>query len=253
MRNANANVTRAAHEIAHGEKLAAEDPELVWGWGTPAGRIRAERRASLIAQGAALGPGRRALEIGCGTGLFTEHFASSGVQLLAVDISEPLIRRAQARGLPADRVRFLCRPFEECDVEGPFDAIVGSSVLHHLDLERSVQKIFALLHPGGVFSFAEPNMLNPQIFIQKNVPLLKHRLGDSPDETALVRWSFKRLLERTGFERVTITPFDWLHPLTPGPAIPLVRRWSQRLERVPGVREFAGSLYIRAVRPPVFS
>jgi 2-polyprenyl-3-methyl-5-hydroxy-6-metoxy-1,4-benzoquinol methylase len=245
----NANVTRAAHEIAHGEKLAAEDPELVWGWGTPAGRIRAERRAALIAGGAALAPGRRALEIGCGTGLFTEHFASTGAELLAVDISEPLILRAKTRGLPADRVRFLCRRFEDCEIDGPFDAIVGSSVLHHLDLEPAVQKIFNLLRPGGICSFAEPNMLNPQIFVQKNVPVLKDWVGDSPDETAIVRWSFKRLLERAGFEQVTIQPFDWLHPRTPTAAIPFVRRLSERLEQVPGIREFAGSLHIQAVHP----
>lgn len=239
---------RAAHEIAHGEKLAAMDAEAVWGWGTPAGRIRAARRAALIAGGAMLGPRRRALEVGCGTGLFTEYFAASGADILAVDISAPLIERARARGLPAGQVRFLCRRFEECDVDGPFDAVIGSSVLHHLDIEPAVLKISSLLRPGGVFSFAEPNMLNPQVFIQKNVPALKAWLGDSPDETALVRWRFRRLLERAGFADVSIEPFDWLHPATPPAAIPLVRSLGSALERVPGVRELAGSLYIRAVR-----
>lgn len=243
------NASRAAHEIAHGEKLAEADPELVWGWGTPAGQIRAVRRAALIADGAGLAPGRRALEVGCGTGLFTEHFAATGADVIAVDISEPLIHRARSRDLPPGRVRFLCRRFEDCDVEGPFDAVIGSSVLHHLDLERSVEKIFMLLRPGGVFSFAEPNMLNPQIFIQKNVPVLKSWLGDSPDETALVRWRFRRLLERVGFAGVAIRPFDWLHPATPPAAIPFARRLSRQLERMPGIREFAGSLYIKATRP----
>ena len=246
---AEVDTTRAAHEIAHGEKLAESDPELVWGWGTPAGRVRAARRAALIAQGAGLGPGRRALEVGCGTGLFTEHFAATGAEIVAVDISEPLIRLARERGLPA-AVRFVCRRFEDCDVDGPFDAVIGSSVLHHLDLEQSVRKIYALLRPGGVFSFAEPNMLNPQIFVQKNLPVLKSWAGDSPDETALVRWRFRRLLEQTGFADVAIQPFDWLHPATPSAAIPIVRGLSRQLERIPGVREFAGSLYIRAVRPP---
>jgi 2-polyprenyl-3-methyl-5-hydroxy-6-metoxy-1,4-benzoquinol methylase len=244
-----ANRTRAAHEIAHGEKLAGADPDLVWGWGTPAGQIRAARRAALIAGGAGLGPGVRALEVGCGTGLFTRHFAETGAEVIAVDISEPLIRRARERGLPPARVTFLCRRFEDCDVNGPFDAVVGSSVLHHLDLERSVDKIYTLLRPGGAFSFAEPNMLNPQIFVQKNVPLLKSWLGDSPDETALVRWRFGRLLEDIGFIDVSVQPFDWLHPATPRPAIPFVRSLSRHLERVPLVREFAGSLHIRAVRP----
>ena len=241
--------SRAAHEIAHGEKLAAGDAEAVWGWGTPAGRIRAARRAAIIAAGAGLGPGSRALEVGCGTGLFTEHFAGTGAEIVAVDISEPLIEKARARGLPPGRVRFLCRRFEDCEVDGPFDAVIGSSVLHHLDLAKSVAKIHALLRPGGTFSFAEPNMLNPQIFVQKNVPVLKAWLGDSPDETAIVRWRFRRLLERAGFAEVSIEPFDWLHPATPASAIPFVRGLSRQLERVPLLRELAGSVYIRAVRP----
>jgi len=32
--------------------------------------------------------------------------------------------------------------------------------------------------------FTEPNMMNPQVALIKNVPSLKSRAGDSPDETA---------------------------------------------------------------------
>ena len=241
---------RVAHEIAHGKFLAESDPELIWGWGTPAGRLRAERRGQIIAAGAQLGPGRRALEIGCGTGLFTEMFAQSGAALIAVDISGALLARARARGLPEDRVQFLEKRFEECDLEAPFDAVIGSSVLHHLEIRPTLEKIYALLKPGGVLSFAEPNMLNPQIMIQKNIPWIKEKLGDSPDETAFMRWQFQALLGQIGFHRIEITPFDWLHPATPRPFIAGVRRLGQGLERIPGLREFAGSLHIRACRPP---
>src|SRR3712207_6059544 len=67
--------SRASHEIEHGKKLSMGHPEDIWGWGSPAGKLRASRRAGLIARGAGLRPGVRALEIGCGTGLFTEMFA----------------------------------------------------------------------------------------------------------------------------------------------------------------------------------
>jgi 2-polyprenyl-3-methyl-5-hydroxy-6-metoxy-1,4-benzoquinol methylase len=241
--------TRAAREIAHGRKLALGHPERTWGWGTRAGQLRAIRRAELIAGGAHLGPGVRALEIGCGTGNFTELFAKTGAHLVAVDISAELLDRARARGLPAQQVQFLDKRFEECDVDGPFGAVIGSSVLHHLDIETALGKIYELMTPGGVLSFAEPNMLNPQVFLQKNLPWLKELLGDSPDETAFVRWSFERLLYRIGFRGVRIVPFDWLHPHTPMPLIEPVRTTGRLLEQVPGVREFAGSLYIQAARP----
>src|SRR5262249_51180063 len=91
---------RARHEIEHGRKLSAGDAEWTWGWGSPAGRLRAARRAALIARAARLAPGRRVLEVGCGTGLFTETFAATGAEILAVDISPELIEQARQRGLP---------------------------------------------------------------------------------------------------------------------------------------------------------
>ena len=240
---------RGEHEIAHGAELAKGDPELAWGWGTTAGRLRATRRAEMIASGAHLRPGVRALEIGCGTGLFTEMFARTGADLLAVDISADLLERARARNLPVQKVQFLEKRFEDCDIDGPFDAIIGSSVLHHLHIELALVRIYSLLKSGGVISFAEPNMLNPQIALQKNIPYLKDRLGDSPDETAFVRWRFRSLLLHAGFENVEITPFDWLHPSTPALLISAVSKIGLVLEKIPLLREFAGSLYIRCRRP----
>ncbi len=240
--------TRAEREIQHGRILARADPEEIWGWATPAGRVRARRRADLIATASKLRPGMRALEIGCGTGLFTEMFARSGAHLVAVDISEDLLQKARGRGLPPERVLFLEKRFEDCDVEGPFDAVIGNSILHHLDLDSALLRIYALLKPGGTLSFAEPNMLNPQIALQKNIPWLKTRLGDSPDETAFIRWPFRKALLAAGFQEVVITPFDWLHPATPVTMISLVSKIGRFLEAIPGLRELGGSLLIQGER-----
>jgi hypothetical protein len=43
--------TRAEREILHGKHLAVLETETVWGWGTPAGQLRARRRADLIIEG----------------------------------------------------------------------------------------------------------------------------------------------------------------------------------------------------------
>ncbi len=239
----------AAREIRHGSKIARQDPEKIWGWKTPAGHRRAQRRAEMIAASAGLAPGLRALEIGCGSGLFTEIFARSGAQILAVDISGALLEQARLRRLPEKQVRFLEKRFEDCDVEGPFDAVIGSSVLHHLDLKQALAKIHKLIKPGGVMCFTEPNMLNPQIMAQKNIPWLKERVGDSPDETAFFRWSIHRHLEQAGFYRVKVTPFDWLHPAVPAALVEMVAHAGDILERLAVIREFAGSLHIVGFKP----
>lgn len=238
---------RATREIAHGTYLASGDTEALWGWGTPAGRRRATNRASRIATGAHLGPGMRALEIGCGTGMFTELFASSGASILAVDISEALLEKARARNLPEERVRFLGRRFEDCAVDGPFDAVIGSSILHHLEMEEAVPRIFELLKPGGIMSFAEPNLLNPQVYAERRFRRLFPYV--SPDETAFVRWPLRRQLERAGFAAIEIVPFDWLHPAVPARLVGPVSGLAALLEALPGICEFAGSLSIRGVRP----
>lgn len=240
---------RAQREIKHGEWLATHDTESVWGWGTPAGQVRAKRRADLIIAGAALSPGKRVLEIGCGTGMFTEMFAATGATIMAVDISPELLKKARTRGLPAGQVTFCERRFEECDVEGRFDAVIGSSVLHHLEIGPAIGRIKELLKPGGRISFAEPNMLNPQVFLERKFHYLPIFSYTSPDETAFIRWQLARQLRETGFVGITIQPFDWLHPSTPKSFIETVSALGRLIESVPLLQEFSGSLYIGARLP----
>jgi SAM-dependent methyltransferase len=237
---------RATHEILHGKRLADLETELVWGWGSPAGQLRAKRRAELIINGARLNRDQYVLEIGCGTGLFTEMFATTGARILAVDISPELLEKARARNLPSDQVVFMETRFENSEIGGPFDAVVGSSILHHLDLHDALLNIRRVLKPGGAFSFAEPNMLNPQVFLERKFHYLPMFSYTSPDETAFVRWRLERQLRDAGYEDISITPFDWLHPSTPRALIGGVRTAGRLLESLPCVREFSGSLYIRA-------
>lgn len=241
---------RYAHEIEHGKFLAARGAEETWGWGSPAGQQRAMRRGQLVAEAAQLAPGVRALEIGCGTGLFTRLFAKSGAQILAVDISADLIDLASRYEFTYQNVSFRAIPFEDQTLmtAGPFDAVIGSSVLHHLEVVNALRRIFELLKPGGTLAFAEPNMLNPQVAAERSFlrPLFK---SVSPDETAFVRWSLARKLAAIGFVDIHIKPFDWLHPATPTQLITLVQRVGRIVERIPGLREFSGSLLVSAKRP----
>jgi 2-polyprenyl-3-methyl-5-hydroxy-6-metoxy-1,4-benzoquinol methylase len=242
--------SRKANEIEHGKLLSQLNTEKVWGWSTPAGLLRSERRANLISENAHIDANKKVLEIGCGTGYFTEKFAHSGARIIAVDISPDLLARARERGLPEAQVEFLAKPFEDCDVDGPFDAVIGSSVLHHLDVEWSLSKIFNLLKPGGYLSFAEPNLLNPQVFLERKLSFIKPLFWYvSPDEIAFIRWSLTKQLNSTGFIDVTIQPFDWLAPYTPTPLIGIVQGLGGVLEKTPLFREFSGSLIISARKP----
>ena len=45
-------INRSIREIEHGKLLAESEPDSIWGWGTPAGKKRAERRGRLIVSAA---------------------------------------------------------------------------------------------------------------------------------------------------------------------------------------------------------
>jgi SAM-dependent methyltransferase len=240
---------RLEREIEHHRKIA-EHAEEIWNWDSPAGRRRADRRAELFVEHGELRPGVLALELGCGTGVFLEKVARSGATLHGLDLSEDLLAKARVRlsettNVTLDRGDAESTPYPE----GRFDAVYGSSVLHHLDLAAALAEVFRVLKPGGRLVFAEPNLLNPQVALMFMFPPVKERFGVSSDEMAFTRFRARAALERAGFADIEILPFDFLHPSTPPSWLDRVAGFGRSLERTPLVREIAGSMLMRARKP----
>ncbi len=235
---------RLIHEIEHGVFLANHGPGEIWNWESPAGKKRWERRVKMLTS--YIVRGMTVLELGCGTGYFTKEIVGTGATITAIDISPELLEIAR-NNISVRNVTFcLENAYAMTFPDMTFDCVIGSSVLHHLDIHKALREIYRVLKPGGMVNFTEPNMMNPQIAIQKNVPYLKRKLGDSPDETAFFRYSLKNRMKKTGFKRIRITPFDFLHPAIPQSMVPFVDKMGKNLERVPVLKEIAGSLYITA-------
>jgi SAM-dependent methyltransferase len=240
---------RLRRERAHHREIAPH-AEAIWQWDSPTGRRRSRRRAELLTRHAGLSPGVRALEIGCGTGVFLEQAAASGASLDGVDLSIELLAQARARVPPAGRVRLACGNVERLPFpDAAFDAVYGSSILHHLSLRPALQEVRRVLKPGGRIAFAEPNLLNPHIAF--TFLLAPRRLvGLSEDEAAFTRFHARRVLLELGFDQVSVTPYDFLYPLVPSALIDAALRLGAVLERTPLVNEIAGSLLIHARRAP---
>jgi SAM-dependent methyltransferase len=237
---------RIAKEIQHGRFLADRGAGDIWNWESPAGKLRWARRVKML--GGHLKPGMTVLELGCGTGYFTRELARSGANVVAIDISPELLEIARTN-CSAPNIQYqIQNAYSLSYPDAMFDSVVGSSVLHHLEIQEALRNIYRVLKPAGGIYFTEPNMLNPQIAVQKNVPWIKRRLGDSPDETAFFRWRLRRLLEESGYRDVRIAPFDFLHPRTPVALIDRLNAVGRLFERMPVISEFGGSLYIRAIR-----
>src|SRR5262245_13524464 len=107
----------------------------------------------------------RAIDLGIGTGYFTEcflnHFPDSRV--LGVDGAPAMIELAKARLTPlASRVEFIIGDFRKLQQLAPaadtVDVVFSAYALHHLsrlDKERVLQQVVALLVPGGWFVNAD--------------------------------------------------------------------------------------------------
>jgi SAM-dependent methyltransferase len=240
---------RLVREIEHHRRIAPF-AEAIWSWSSPSGTARAARRARFFVVDGDLAPGRQALEIGCGTGIFLEQVARSGAALHAVDLSTDLLDQARRRVASLSNVTLARGNAEQLPFrDGSFDVVYGSSILHHLHLEAALGEAFRVLRPGGRLVFAEPNALNPQLLLLFRVRSLRERFGVSPDELTFSRFRARAVLARAGFVDVTVVPYDFLHPSTPARWVSAVGRASRLLERVPLAREIAGSLLLRARRP----
>ena len=237
---------RYAAESLQGESIAG-GLEGVWGWSTPAGKLRAARRAEFLANAAGLGPGVRCLELGAGTGEFTVRLAESGCALVALELSVATaeICRVRLGGL-AEVVVGNAETGE--GVSGrEFDAVVGVSVLHHLDLDACLRTMRTLLRSGGRFAFSEPNMANPQVWAERHLEVVRRRRHVTPHETAFRPGPLRTAFEQAGFSVDVCELFDFLHPSTPPALIPAAQRVGSALERTP-VRQIAGSIRIAGRR-----
>jgi len=237
--------TRSEREREHFDQLAEELGSVWWGSVTTAGQLRIDQRGELASRHGHLAPGKRVLEPGAGNGEFTLRLAPSGAEIIGVEIAPKQVAIAGQRLAPYSNATVIegdvCHlPFAEAS----FDAVVGNAVLHHFDLTQTLPEFYRVLKPGGYFFFTEPNMLNPQIAVEKNIKWIGRRLQNSPDETAFFRWQMARLLKRNGFREIWVRPFDFLHPGIPDSWIPVVQRLSHLLSQLPIIREIGGSLQI---------
>jgi ubiquinone/menaquinone biosynthesis C-methylase UbiE len=235
------------NELAHDKKILA-NAEKVWGRAGEAGKRRLERRAKMVIDYCQLGADKKVLEIGCGTGTLTEVLAKTGATVVATDIFPEFLKAVEGKIGVNSNVSYKIADAETLEgfADASFDAVVGLSILHHLDVDKTLSNIYRVLKPGGLMAFAEPNMLNPQIALQKNIPPLKKVMGDSPDETAFFRWSFAKKIKTSNFSSNTVVPFDFLHPIIPNFLAAAVDKLGLVLEKIPFIKEIAGSVFIGA-------
>jgi SAM-dependent methyltransferase len=101
-------------------------------------------------------PGWRALDLGCGEGLFTALLAQAGTDVVGVDISATALARARSRHPSLD--------FRLVELDGPlrfddetFELVWASEVLEHIaDTARWLSEVRRVMTPGGTLLLTTP-------------------------------------------------------------------------------------------------
>jgi SAM-dependent methyltransferase len=134
--------------------------------------------------------------------------------------------------------------------DGGYDVLCGVSVLHHLDLDKTLPALRTKLKPTGVFAFSEPNLANPinkyLLFTDNLEKRKKH--GLSPGEQAFYAGELFEIFRKAGFHVRSLRHRDFMHPSVPRFLIPAWSVVQSLAERLPLVRTWSGSLWIHGTR-----
>jgi 2-polyprenyl-3-methyl-5-hydroxy-6-metoxy-1,4-benzoquinol methylase len=145
--------SRAGQEVAEHDRDEMAIPSYLHA--NPLIRWLMWRRYEVIAELAGLDGCGRALEFGCGTGLFLPTLAQSCAEVVAIDLFPQFARELVHRRRLEERVRFV--DDLEAIADGSLDLIVAADVMEHLDApEATARRFHAKLRPGGVLLVSGP-------------------------------------------------------------------------------------------------
>ena len=176
-------------------------------------------------------PGARILDIGCGTGDLLAYLPD-GLDYHGWDISDDYIAAARTRF--GHRGRFTAGLLGERDVvaEAPFDIVIASGVLHHLD-DEEVRRFAALarlaVRDGGRFVSTDP------VFAEGQHPVARFLIARDRGQHVRTGEAYAALLRGT-FTEVTgvlrhrrwVPYTHWMMDATLIPSIPDAANAPQR-------------------------
>jgi SAM-dependent methyltransferase len=196
-------------------------------------------------------PGEAILEIGAGSGLWTEHLAAvfrGENPITAAVFNDDFFQSASQKQLP--NIKFVRVAALTADLPAEsFDYVIGTAILCHNQYAQNLTALYRLLKPGGQLLFFEANYWNPQVFLKNVIRPLGRWAGNAHCEIGMRKYKLMQVASHQGFTHIDVIPYDILHPVTPCSLIPFVQSIAFVFEHTPIIREICGTLYIWAKKP----
>lgn len=206
-------------------------------------------RAFLVARSLSILPGQKVLELGAGSGIWTEHLAhvlAGQNSIKAAVFDENLAQKARRSDLPNTTFVHI-RDFQQAFSKEEFDCIVGMDILNDELYLPTLAMVYRWLKPGGQFVFFAQNPSNPVGRLGKALGSIigRERLDNSNQSVLLQRWTDTAV--RLGFGAVETTRREVIcpRPVQPsaGQAVGLI------LERAPIAGCFSKVVSFKATKP----
>lgn len=153
------------------------------------------------------------LELGVGRGNLTKHIHTYAHTYIGIDIN--------MTGLLYVNELFPQITFMKMDAQktafksGSFDAIIGSGVLHHVNMQTVLSEIERILKPGGVIIFFEPNLYFVENYLINKIPFFRKLSTLSNDECHFTKDGIQEDIKKYKIKQLKVEYYFSYHPKLP--------------------------------------
>ncbi|MCZ8541524.1 class I SAM-dependent DNA methyltransferase [Psychrobacillus psychrodurans] len=115
--------------------------------------------AEWVRQYAPVTTSKKLVDIGCGTGVLSNHFAKAGYEVTGVDLSDSMLTVAQNRSFEnGTNISFICQSMAELEGVNEVDvAVIAIDSINYLEtleeVEQTFKRLFEALNPSGQLFF----------------------------------------------------------------------------------------------------
>lgn len=196
-----------------------------------------------------LAAGNDVLELGCATGDKCIGLANVAKSVVGIDISDKAVEigqaKAQERGL--DNITLIAGNAEKLAFDDEsFDLVLGTGIIHHLDLDVLFPEVARVLRPGGKAFFQEPLGHNPVINAYRNATPDARTPDEHPiiiSDMKLAKQSFSKV-DMHFYEMVSLAATPFRSTKMFGPVHTVLSGVDSLLFKIPGLRWWAWTSHI---------